>query len=167
MTLAVDVYYKLDKAKAVGIIFDRLTETVTSLKIANIEHVDEYKPGEFYRRELPCIMAIIDQIELSEIDLIIVDGHVYVDDDASLGLGGRLWEMLHKKIPVIGVAKTSFIKNKKTVEEIKRGISEKPLYVSAVGIDLASAAFFVKNMKGPFRMPDLLKLLDEKTKESI
>jgi deoxyribonuclease V len=70
-----------------------------------------------------------------------------------------------KRIPVIGVAKTSFFKNKDTVRELKRGISNSPLYISSIGMELDASVSFIKNMKGDYRMPDILTLLDKRTKE--
>lgn len=74
---------------------------------------------------------------------------------------------LHQKIPVIGVAKTPFLSNKETVQQVLRGQSNNPLYVSAIGMDLNEAALLVKNMKGDFRMPDILKAVDKLTKEDF
>jgi deoxyribonuclease V len=90
---------------------------------------------------------------------------VYVDNQYSYGLGGYLHEALDKKIPIIGVAKTCFQSNKDTVIEVFRGESKNPLYVSAIGYDLEKAAQEVKEMFGDFRLPYLLKLMDQKTKE--
>jgi len=132
-----------------------------------IEQVEDYEPGQFYKRELPCILKITEKIDLNLVSLIIVDGHVYTNNEGGLGLGGKLWKALHQKIPVIGVAKTPFLSNKKTVQQVLHGQSNNPLYVSAIGMDLNEAAFLVKNMKGDFRMPDILKAVDKLTKEDF
>lgn len=165
MILAIDVYYKENSAKAVGILFDPGEEIIKDLKIAYINAIEDYVPGEFYKRELPCILMIIEQTNLKEIEVIIIDGYVYVDNNKTFGLGGFLWEILKEKIPVIGVAKTSFFKNKETVNEVYRGKSNNPLYISSIGYELSKATDLIKAMKGNFRIPDVLKLLDTKTKE--
>src|SRR5207253_1498745 len=112
-----------------------------------------------------CILKLLEKTDLTLIDVIVVDGHVYTDNNGQFGLGGKLWEALQGRLPVIGVAKTSFLKNKETVMELRRGKSGKPLYISAIGIELDRAVIFVKQMHGNYRMPDILKKLDGLTKE--
>jgi len=127
--------------------------------------IAEYVSGEFYKRELPCILSLLKQINIEEIDLIVVDSFVFLDDDGKLGLGGYLYEELNRKIPIIGVAKTNFatlIKNKIAVE---RGESKRPLYITSVGIHVEAAAEKVQSMHGIYRIPTLLKQLDTLTKE--
>lgn len=165
MILALDVHYKADGAKAVGVLFNWEYAFAEKVVIEYINEVADYIPGEFYKRELPCLLKIIEQISLDNIDAIIIDGYVYIDNDMNFGLGGRLWEALEKRVPVIGVAKTSFFKNKDTIRELKRGISNSPLYISSIGLELDTSVNFIRNMKGDYRMPDILKLLDRKTKE--
>jgi deoxyribonuclease V len=166
MILAVDVHYKADYAKTVVLLFDSWkSETYVELVDIETENVAEYVPGEFYKRELPCILDVLQQIDSSKIDIIIIDGYVYVDNQYCYGLGGYLYEALDKKTPIIGVAKTCFQSNKDTVVEVFRGESKNPLYVSAIGYDTEKAAQEVKEMFGDFRLPYLLKLMDQKTKE--
>lgn len=166
MVLATDVYYKDNYAKTVGVLFD-WDDTVSNQAIVEVlNDVEEYVPGEFYRRELPCILKLLEKTDLTLIDVIVVDGHVYTDNNGQFGLGGKLWEALQGRLPVIGVAKTSFLKNKETVMELRRGKSGKPLYISAIGIELDRAVMFVKQMHGNYRMPDILKKLDGLTKET-
>ena len=62
------------------------------------------------------------------------------------------------------VAKSLFKGSCRLVREICRGESKRPLFVSAVGTDLDEAARLVKGMSGEFRMPSLLKILDDETK---
>jgi deoxyribonuclease V len=166
MILAVDVHYKTDYAKTIVLLFDSWqSESYVELVEVKTENVAAYEPGKFYKRELPCILDALKQIDNSKIDVIIIDGYVYIDNQNNYGLGGYLYEALEKRIPIIGVAKTSFQNNKNTVVEVFRGESKKPLYVSAIGSDLTKAAQDVKEMFGDFRLPHLLKLMDQKTKE--
>ncbi|MCL9807748.1 endonuclease V [Flavobacterium luminosum] len=79
-------------------------------------------------------------------------------------MGGYVWELLGKKIPVIGVAKNTFHSNKSTVEALYRGDSNKPLYVSVLGMERAVAVTHLQNMHGDFRIPSILKVLDTITK---
>jgi deoxyribonuclease V len=165
MILAIDVYYKENEAKVVAVLFNWEDETPQSIVIDHITGIEDYVSGEFYKRELPCIESILQKVNLNDIEAVIIDGHIYVDDDGTFGLGGYTWESLDKKISVIGVAKTSFFRNRNTVKEVFRGESKKPLYVSSIGIDLDIATNLIKNMKGNYRIPTILKELDRITKE--
>jgi len=44
---------------------------------------------------------------------------------------------------------------------VLRGDSRRPLYVTAAGLDPAAAALHVRSMHGPFRIPTLLKRVDQ------
>jgi deoxyribonuclease V len=165
--LAIDVYYEENIGTVVGVVFEWYDEKPKEILTEKILDVAEYIPGEFYRRELPCIIKILEKVNLDNFEAIIVDGHVYIDNEENLGLGGKLYEVLEKRIPVIGVAKNQFFSNKKMICEVYRGESNKPLYVSSIGIDLDYAVENIKKMKGSFRIPDILKQLDSLTKYGI
>jgi deoxyribonuclease V len=166
MILAIDVFYEQNKAKIIGIIFNEWADEKFAQKIELFrQDIAEYEPGAFYKRELPCILDVLEQTDLATLQYIIVDGYVYLDDEKKLGLGGYLYDAIEQKVPVIGVAKNHFANNTKYVVEVLRGESQKPLYVTAVGTDLEEAAKNVKNMHGEYRFPTLLKELDILTKE--
>ncbi|KQO21229.1 endonuclease V [Flavobacterium sp. Leaf82] len=166
MILAFDTYYFDGKAKTVCLEFEQWNED-KNFKIHTeiIDNVEEYIPGEFYKRELPCIISLLNKIDLTNIEAIIVDGFVYLDDEKKYGLGGRLYEKLNNKIPIIGVAKTNFAAIEKLKLALVRGDSKKPLYITSIGIDLDDAFEKVASMAGEFRFPTLLKELDRLTKE--
>lgn len=164
MLLALDVHYRNNTTKAVGVLFNWNDKEPKETVIAYIDNVEDYIPGEFYKRELPCLLKIIDKIDITQLEAIIIDGYVYIDNEKNYGLGGILWETLNKQIPIIGVAKTAFYKNKETVIAVTRGESIKPLFVSAIGFDLNQAALNIKQMYGAYRIPDVLKQLDTETK---
>lgn len=167
MILAFDTYYFQDKAKTVCLQFETW-EDKQSYKIytETADKVEEYTSGEFYKRELPCILSLIDKIEIHKIEAIVVDGFVILDDEKKPGLGAFLYTKLEEKIPIIGVAKNNFLKIKKEKRKVYRGISKKPLYVTSIGINVDIAAEKIKSMDGEFRMPTLLKQLDRLTKEN-
>lgn len=167
MILAVDVHYsKDDRASIVGITFRNWSDTApVSVFKDNLQHVEPYVPGSFYKRELPCILKLIKQIDLSRIEVIVVDGYVYLADDGRLGLGSYLYYELKEKIPVIGVAKSYFHWDDKLVTKVYRGKSHRPLYITAVGLDRNSAASAIQSMAGEYRIPTLLKLLDQETRK--
>ncbi len=167
MILAFDTYYYNKKAKTVGLFFDTWeAEEPTEVFTEILDDVSEYIPGEFYKKELPCITSLLKKTGLDNIDYIVVDGYAVLDDAGKYGLGGYLYNYLEEKIPVIGVGKTNFRTVERSKREVFRGKSEKPLYVTAVGIDVDEASDYIKNMYGEYRMPTLLKQLDVLTKEA-
>lgn len=119
-----------------------------------------YQPGAFYERELPYLLEVLAR--MPPLDVVIVDAYVWLGPDQP-GLGKRLHDA-HGGI-VIGVAKTRFAgaeagRGEQGVAEVRRGDSDRPLYVTAIGIDVAEAARQVAEMHGEFRIPTLLKRAD-------
>jgi deoxyribonuclease V len=167
MKLAFDTYYYDGKAKTIAVSFnDWEDEEPIHIYTDIIEGVAEYEPGYFYKRELPCILSLLKQVNLEEVDLIIVDGYTTLEDN-KLGLGAHLYEALDEKIPVVGVAKSEFQTKKSAFKKVLRGESIKPLFVSTIGIDLDSTCTVIKKMHGKYRMPTLLQIVDTKTKEHV
>jgi deoxyribonuclease V len=164
MLIAIDVYYYETYAKSVAIVFDWCDAVPKATHIVTLTDVAEYESGQFFKRELPCVLAVLAQIDLAEITAIIVDGHVYIDNEKTFGLGGYLWQALREKIPIIGVAKRAFHATEAVSIPILRGQSETPLFVSAIGTDAAAAAESVRTMHGAYRMPTVLKALDGLTR---
>ncbi|MEM8525136.1 MAG: endonuclease V [Bacteroidota bacterium] len=165
MIVAIDVHYRTNFAKAVSIEFQTWQDKQpTTIHEVLIEEVAEYVPGEFYKRELPCILKVLEKTPLEEIELIIVDGYVVLSDEGKYGLGRYLYEVLKRKIPIVGVAKRSFKDNEKQVRRVLRGASKNPLYVTSIGVEVDAAAKQVQKMAGAYRIPDLLKILDQHTK---
>jgi len=170
MILAFDTYYFEDKAKTVCLAFNAWTDSdFTAVYEETIIGIAEYEPGSFYKRELPCILSLLKKItaEIKSINTIIIDGFVILDDQNKIGLGGHLHNQLNSSIPIIGVAKTGFHGINENVRELIRGESKKPLFITALGMDLESAFKNIKSMHGDFRMPTLLQALDSKTKEKV
>ncbi len=165
MIVAIDVHYRETVAKAVSIEFsDWQQSSPDTIHEVFLEEVEEYIPGQFYKRELPCILKILEKSQLSDIETIIIDGYVYLDDAGKPGLGAILFKSLNQKIPAIGVAKKRFFSNEKLVQEIVRGESQNPLFITSVGIPLNEASDNILSMAGKYRMPDLLRILDRTTK---
>jgi deoxyribonuclease V len=127
------------------------------------EHVEEvaaaapYEPGQFFRRELPCLLAVLALVR-EPLEAVVVDGYVWLGDGRP-GLGAHLFEALGRAMPVVGVAKTRFAGA--AAEAVLRGGSRKPLFVTAAGMDPALAAGHVRRMHGPYRIPTLLKKADQ------
>jgi len=165
MLLAIDVYYIDSSAKIVGFLFSNWEDDKPAhIYIAYKNEIMPYKSGVFYQRELPCILALLEQIDITTLDAIIVDGYVHLDK-GKMGLGGYLYQSLPQRIPIIGVAKKPFFNNTTYVAEVLRGKSKHPLYVTAIDIPLCNAACHIQSMHGKNRMPTLLSLLDQETKK--
>ena len=160
MILVTDVHYFDNQAIAAGILFQNWEDEFPKKEItAEISEVEAYVSGAFYKRELPCLLALLDKLDEMP-ECIIVDGHVFLGKTQKAGLGKYLYDALDGKIPIIGVAKNSF---EGTPEETKvyRGGSTKPLFVTSIGCDNTESKAHIKNMHGAFRFPTLLKKVDQ------
>jgi deoxyribonuclease V len=159
MILAVDVAYHKETAIVGGVLFCNWTdEKPLKELVISCSIPDNYMPGQFYRRELPCIAALLEHVP-EALDCIIIDGFVYLGSTKEPGLGKHLHDMLGQKVVVIGVAKTPFKDTPKSCE-VLRGKSRNPLYITADGIKEDKAKFLIKGMHGKDRIPTLLKHVD-------
>jgi len=160
MRLAVDTHYVDHTAKVAGILFkDWQDDNYVEKYVCRVPVNKSYEPGKFYKRELPGIQALIKKINIRP-EIIIIDGYVFLDGIAKPGMGKHLYDWLEEKIPVIGVAKNPF-KGIKDENKIIRGKSNKPLFVTCAGMDLAEAKKNISSMHGAYRIPTLLKLVDQ------
>ena len=165
MKLAVDTHYLDDTAKVAGTLFKEWQDDDYIEKyVCQVSGNKSYEPGKFYKRELPGIQALIKKIIVRP-EIIIIDGYVFLDGIAKPGLGKHLYSWLDEKIPVIGVAKNPF-KGIKDVNKITRGKSNKPLFVTCAGMDLAGAKKNISSMHGTYRIPTLLKLVDQLSRKT-
>mgnify|MGYP006192411485 FL=1 len=166
MKLIIDVGYQNNKAKVVGGFFeDWNVNQLLKLAYKEVDEVQEYIPGEFYKRELPCILEFLKEHNLEEIECIIIDGFIFLDNENKKGLGAYLYESLNNKLPIIGVAKSKFYNNTKNTIELVRGQSKNAIYISAIGIELDEAAKLINSMHGEFRLPNLIKQVDTETRK--
>ena len=123
---------------------------------------EEYEPGNFKKRELPFLVALVEACRArGAITTILVDSYVWLDGGRP-GLGGHLYEVLDKAIPVIGVAKTRY--RGADAIELLRGQSKSPLLITSAGIEPSAAADFVRAMHGEHRIPTLLQAVDRASK---
>lgn len=164
MLACVDVDYRDDVTVAACVLFRDWAESSEAA-----HHVDRgppaaaYEPGQFYRRELPHLLRVLALVP-ERLEAIVVDGYVWLGQDKP-GLGAHLYEALGRAVPVIGVAKTSFHSSDVALP-VLRGQSQRPLFVSAVGLATATAAEHVQRMHGPSRLPTLLGRVDRLCRES-
>ena len=76
-----DVDYKGDKAHIGGVLIRKWTDEKPFREYGKvINDIADYVPGQFYKRELPCIIQLLDEI-IEPIDLIVVDGYVWLTDE--------------------------------------------------------------------------------------
>ena len=163
MFACVDVHYHDDHAVAACILFSDWTDSMPAARYhTTILNPAPYIPGKFYLRELPAILAVLTRVS-EKIEAILIDGHVWLDNRQSPGLGAHLYTQLNQTIPVIGIAKNRY-KRSEAADEIIRGKSKSPLYVTAVGLDQGAAASCIAKMHGKFRIPTLLKKVDQISK---
>ncbi|MFZ6743642.1 endonuclease V [Undibacterium sp. JH2W] len=152
-------------AYAAGVVFHEWSDNKPEKTcISHISDVAGYVPGEFYKRELPCILQLLAEHEVQP-DCIIIDGYVYLDGSSQPGLGWHLYQALGGKVAIIGVAKSSFSAIDASFG-ICRGDSIKPLYITSIGMDQSTALANIAAMHGSFRIPTLLKLVDQLCREA-
>ncbi len=163
MTIAfLDVAYKGKGARAACVLAGSWeAESPDSTCVQDIETVQPYEPGNFYRRELPCLVSVLRLLP-SLPETIVVDGYVWLSSVDRPGLGARLYEALGRGTPVVGIAKTAFagVESCAGVVRVFRGGSRNPLYVTAVGIEPEVAARCVRDMAGKHRIPKMMRIAD-------
>jgi len=160
MMACLDVAYHALEASAAAVLFhswgdgDAWREIVTRGPAPA-----DYRPGQFYRRELPCLLALVALIG-EPLEVLIVDGYVWLGEGDLPGMGAHLHGALGGDVAVIGVAKSPFAGATSAVP-VLRGGSRRPLFVTAAGMDLRVAARHIESMHGEHRMPTLLQRADQ------
>jgi deoxyribonuclease V len=158
MLACVDVDYRGAGAVAACVLFRAWGDDVSVAdRVEVIAEAAPYEPGQFYRRELPCLLSVLGLVA-DPLETIVVDGYVWLGGDRP-GLGAHLYEALGRRVAVIGVAKTRFAGAE--AEAVHRGGSRRPLYVSAAGLDGKTAAQYIESMHGRYRLPTLLRRVDQ------
>ena len=154
---AVDVHYLRTGGARAGAVLaaDAAFAHVLAERTAVIPRVPPYRPGEFYRRELPPLRAVLE--DLRGLGLLVIDGYADLDPGGRPGLGAHAYAEFG--VPVIGVAKSRFRTATHAVP-VLRGSSVRPLFVTAAGMPAADAADLVRRMAGRYRLPDALRHAD-------
>lgn len=159
MILVVDVAYAEAGGVAAGVLLECWSAIAPSREVVvRIPHVEEYVPGEFFRRELPCIEAVLKEVD-EPLECVVVDGYAVLGDPPRDGLGAALWNKLERKVPVLGVAKSKYL-GVPDEAFLFRGGSNRPLFVTAAGMTSDEAKRRVLSMAGKHRLPDMLKYVD-------
>jgi deoxyribonuclease V len=153
----VDVHYPADGGAYAALVVaaDPAFRTPAGERVAHVADVPEYRPGEFYLRELPALRAVL--AGAGPFRVLIVDGYVDLDPGGRPGLGVHVGAEFG--VTVIGVAKTRF-RAATHAAEVRRGSAVRPLYVTARGMPVAEAARLVERMAGQHRIPDALRRVD-------
>jgi deoxyribonuclease V len=125
----------------------------------------DYEPGAFYKRELPLLLSIISDFD-EPIEVIVIDGYVWIDANGVPGLGGHLFSSLGGRIPVVGIAKTRY-RNDTWSISVVRGASRRPLFITSAGIQASEAAECVRRMHGDYRIPTILNIVDRAAREGL
>jgi deoxyribonuclease V len=187
-----DVDYRPASVVAAAVSFLRWTDAAAAHEVVHTaaEPPAEYEPGQFYRRELPHLLAVLGLLPAPP-RLILVDGFVWLADQpdgtAGPGLGAHLHAALAAAsrapgapgvpgapgglgglggpIPVVGVAKRPYRLANRAVP-VLRGESQLPLWVTAVGLPLDEAVAAVAAMHGEHRIPTLLRRVDRLARDS-
>jgi deoxyribonuclease V len=159
-----DVFYRELEATSACVLFNEWPDSKPAGEIVRrVSPITPYEPGNFYRRELPCLLDILAELPQAP-ELVIVDAYVWLDSVGRPGLGARLHAELGGRIPVIGVAK-SHLQGAPAIPVI-RGKSRSPLFVSSAGIEPREAALRIAQMDGQFRIPTLLRRVDRLCRDS-
>jgi deoxyribonuclease V len=158
MLACVDVDYREDVTVAACVLFRRWTDGTEAANLVDRGPVAApYEPGQFYRRELPHLLRVLAGVQ-ERLEAIVVDGYVWLGEEKP-GLGAHLYEALCREVPVIGVAKTPYVTTGPALP-IVRGQSLRPLLVTAIGMETATAAEHIRTMHGAHRIPTLLNRVD-------
>lgn len=163
MLACLDVDYSPTRTCASCVLFARWdSNKPTAELLARLNATDAagYVPGAFYERELPALLTVLGKLPFAvdALDALVIDGYVWLGRERP-GLGHHLFEATGRRVPVIGVAKNAFADNDVAIP-LLRGESQKPLYVTAVGVDAGQAHRAVADMHGRHRIPTLLKWVD-------
>jgi deoxyribonuclease V len=158
LVACVDVDYRATTAVAAGVWFRGWAASEAEVEaVTTLDEIAPYQPGEFYRRELPCVLAVLERGPAA--DVVVVDGYVWLGPGRA-GLGAHLYQALGERTVVVGVAKSRFVGATDAVP-VYRGDSRSPLYVTAAGVSAEEAAGWVVGMHGPYRVPTMLRRADQ------
>ena len=160
---AVDAYYPMSGGAQAALVLatDRAFTTVVAEYTAGLAEAAPYQPGQFFRRELPALLAVLALAR--PVHLVVIDGYVDLDPRGRPGLGIYLHSELG--VPVVGVAKTPF-RAAVHAAPLLRGRSTRPLFITAAGIPSSEAMALVRDMAGRHRLPDALRRVDALSRQT-
>jgi deoxyribonuclease V len=164
MLACLDVDYRNDVTVAACLLFREWADATEAAYLVELgPPAEPYEPGQFFRRELPHLLKVLASVQ-EPLEALLIDGYVWLGEERP-GLGVHLHEALGRRLPVIGVAKTAFHSSHLAVP-VLRGQSQRPLFVTAIGMDSHAAAQCIQRMHGDSRLPTLLKRVDRLCREA-
>lgn len=154
-----DVHYADTSALAACVVASDWADVKPFTSVtARVSPIAEYEPGAFYKRELPCLLTVLERAP--KFTHVVIDGYVWLDNAHTPGLGAHLYEALGRSTPVIGVAKTAFRGSEMALRLARPG-TEKPLFVTSIGLEAQVALQHLQRLHGPYRIPTMLKRVDQ------
>lgn len=157
MILIMDVQYG-ETNWAAGLVYDNWESAAPSNRVrVDCGVVEEYEPGEFYRRELPALLQVVGLLRPT---VLVIDGYVHLPHKP--GLGAHLHAATG--LPVLGIAKKRF-EGVPDSWGVLRGESQKPLFVSAIGID--NPKEIVRRLPGRYRIPEWVQSVDRFARHGV
>lgn len=137
-------YFRLGGARAAAVAAaDAALAQVLTERTEVVPKAEPYRPGQFYRRELPAVRAVLCGI--SGLKLLVVDEYADIDPVGRPGLGAHAHEEFG--IPVTGVAKLALATATHAIP-VLQATSKRPVFVSAAGLPRADAAELVRLIAG-------------------
>ena len=160
MMACLDVHYGDNAACAAAVIFADWSDSEPLRWYSTlVAAMAAYEPGRFYLRELGPLTAVVKLIQ-EPIGVFVIDAYCYLSADKTPGLGAYLCDSINGPVAVIGVAKNRF-RDARHAEEVLRGNSRRPLFVTAIRLPQQIAATRIASMSGRFRLPTLIKAVDQ------
>jgi deoxyribonuclease V len=162
-----DVSYASDVAGVACLLANTWTAATPAREISRCRRcaTADYISGEFYKRELPLLRAVIDDLTPRPA-VLVIDGYVWLGATRAPGLGAHLFAALQSATPIVGVAKSRY-RDDTWSERVYRGDSRRPLYVTAAGVETAKAAALLSQMHGKHRIPTLLQRADRLARAAL
>jgi deoxyribonuclease V len=159
------VHYAPERCAAACALLADWGGPVVEEEVVRLPPAAPYVAGRFFERELPPLLALLGALSRSP-GAAVVDGYVQLAPDDRPGLGAHLFEALGGSVPVIGVAKTAFAGATHAIA-VRRGSSERALWITAAGIDPRLAAQLVASMRGAHRIPEALARADRLARQAL
>ena len=81
MLAAVDVHYLSTHAFAACVLFHAFTDAhEIDTRVVRVIDIAPYEPGAFYKRELPCLLAVLNTAG-GGLETVVIDGYVWLSAD--------------------------------------------------------------------------------------
>jgi len=166
MIIALDTAYSNTIAATAGVYFDDWqSASPERVFISHTSDLQDYQSGQFYKRELPCIVQLLKEHSIKP-EINIIDGNVFLDHEGRPGLGKHLYDELKGCSQIVGVAKNRF-KSLTEQNAVYRATSKNPIYVTSTIEELEQVKINVQSMHGNFRIPTMLKMADSRCRDAL